>query len=406
MLRHAADVRRAAARRRAGAAGDEAAPARSSRPAAQARPRTPPPTDRTPAHRARRPRGLGEDLPARRVVRGAHDARVAWVALDTGDDHPVLFWSYVLAALRQSLPGIGERALRALPAGGRAIRDAAVPLLVNDLVAQPGPIVLVLDDYHVITDRVVHETVTLLVERLPEHVHVVVATRGNPPLPLGRLRAAGELQELRTDDLAFDDRRGHPGAHRRPRGRSRRGRGGPPRPAHRGLAGRRRARGGVAGRARRRRRRLRRGVHRHRPLRPGLPRHRGARRASRQTCGSSSCAPPSCAGSRPSRAGPSPVAPTPPHSSTARSGRASSSARSTPGVDGSATTGCSASCSATSWPSPSRPSCPPSIAGPRPGRRRPGPSGTRWPTTSPPGTPGRRRSSSPRPGRSGSTRGA
>jgi LuxR family maltose regulon positive regulatory protein len=111
----------------------------------------------------------------------------------------------VLAALRQPLPGIGERALRALPAGGRAIRDAAVPLLVNDLVAQPGPIVLVLDDYHVITDRVVHDTVTLLVERLPEDVHVVVATRGNPPLPLGRLRAAGELQELRTDDLAFED---------------------------------------------------------------------------------------------------------------------------------------------------------------------------------------------------------
>jgi ATP/maltotriose-dependent transcriptional regulator MalT len=64
--------------------------------------------------------------------------------------------------------------------------------------------VLVLDDYHVITDRSVHETVTLLVERMPEHVHVVVATRDNPPLPLGRLRAAGELQELRTDDLAFD----------------------------------------------------------------------------------------------------------------------------------------------------------------------------------------------------------
>ena len=79
-----------------------------------------------------------------------------------------------------------------------------LPSLVNDLIAQPGPIVLVLDDYHVITDRFVHETVTLLVERMPEHVHVVVATRGNPPLPLGRLRAAGELQELRTDDLAFD----------------------------------------------------------------------------------------------------------------------------------------------------------------------------------------------------------
>jgi LuxR family maltose regulon positive regulatory protein len=63
---------------------------------------------------------------------------VAWVALDTGDDHPVVFWSYVLAALQRSLPGIGDRALRALPAGGRALRDAALPSLVNDLIAEPG----------------------------------------------------------------------------------------------------------------------------------------------------------------------------------------------------------------------------------------------------------------------------
>jgi LuxR family maltose regulon positive regulatory protein len=134
----------------------------------------------------------------------ANDVQIAWVALDSGDDHPVLFWSYVLAALRRPIPGIGERALRALPAGGRALRDAALPSLLNELITQPGQIVLVLDDYHVITDRTVHETVSLLVERLPEHVHLVVATRGNPPLPLGRLRAAGELRELRADDLAFD----------------------------------------------------------------------------------------------------------------------------------------------------------------------------------------------------------
>ena len=150
------------------------------------------------------PAGWGKTSLLAEWCAGADDVRVAWVALDTGDDHPVVFWSYVLAALQRSLPGIGDRALRALPAGGRALRDAALPSLVNDLIAQPGPIVLVLDDYHVITDRSVHETVTLLVERMPEHVHVVVATRGNPPLPLGRLRAAGELQELRTDDLAFD----------------------------------------------------------------------------------------------------------------------------------------------------------------------------------------------------------
>ena len=179
----------------------------------------------------------------------AGDARVAWVALDTGDNHPVLFWSYVLAALREPLTGIGERALRALPAGGRAIRDAAVPLLVNDLVAQPGPIVLVLDDYHVITDRIVHETVSFLVERVPEHVHVVVATRGNPPLPLGG-RAAGA--DRRRPSVRGSPRSGEAVDRLARRTEP---------PASRSRRRPRRAR---------RRRRACRGVHRHRPLRPGL----------------------------------------------------------------------------------------------------------------------------------------
>lgn len=129
--------------------------------------------------------------------------RVAWVALDGGDNDPVLFWSYVLAALRTCTPAVSDRPLAALRAGARALREAALPLLVNDLVAAPDPLVLVLDDYHVIAEPDVHETLALLLDRLPPPLHVVVAGRADPPLPLGRLRAAGELTRLRTDDLAF-----------------------------------------------------------------------------------------------------------------------------------------------------------------------------------------------------------
>lgn len=130
---------------------------------------------------------------------------VAWLALEAADDDPVLFWSYLIAALRTRAPGIGERALAALGAGERALREAGVPSLVNELLERPERLVLVLDDYHVITAPAVHESLALLLDHLPPHVHLVVAARGDPLLPLGRLRAAGELSELRTDELALTD---------------------------------------------------------------------------------------------------------------------------------------------------------------------------------------------------------
>ena len=132
-------------------------------------------------------------------------ARVAWLGLDAGDNDPVLFWSYLVAALRAVEPGIGARTQAVLRTGARALREVAVPALLDDLTRAAGPLVLVLDDFHTIGDPTVHETVSVLVERLPPHAHLVVATRGDPPLPLGKLRAAGELLELRSDDLAFTE---------------------------------------------------------------------------------------------------------------------------------------------------------------------------------------------------------
>jgi LuxR family maltose regulon positive regulatory protein len=136
---------------------------------------------------------------------GEGGAAVAWLALDAGDDDPVLFWSSIVAALRTSVPGVGGRTLAALGAGGRALREAALPALVNDLLPLPGPLVLVLDDYHAITDPEIHAGMALLLEHRPPHLHFVLAARTPPPLPLGRLRVAGELAELRTDELALTD---------------------------------------------------------------------------------------------------------------------------------------------------------------------------------------------------------
>ena len=117
-------------------------------------------------------------------------ARVAWVGLDSGDDDPVLFWSYLIAAVRSVAPRVGDAALATIGAGRHALRDAVIPLLVNDLLAETAPIVLVLDDYHLITDPHLHETVALLVDRMPPALHLVVCARGECALTLGRLRAA------------------------------------------------------------------------------------------------------------------------------------------------------------------------------------------------------------------------
>jgi LuxR family transcriptional regulator, maltose regulon positive regulatory protein len=98
----------------------------------------------------------------------------------------VLFWTYVIAALRTQLPGIGEAALAAVGAGWRALREAAIPLLLNDLLAQPDPVVLVLDDYHVISNPQVHTTLALLLERMP---HRIKTTRA--PTPAAKAPDAG-----------------------------------------------------------------------------------------------------------------------------------------------------------------------------------------------------------------------
>jgi LuxR family maltose regulon positive regulatory protein len=126
----------------------------------------------------------------------------AWVSLDERDNDPSVFWSYVIAALEAAVPGVGAGA-RALLESSPAPTEDVLATLLNDLHAVPDDVVLVLDDYHVIEAPDVQEGVSFLVEHLPPQVHLVVASRADPALPLARLRARGELVELRAADLRF-----------------------------------------------------------------------------------------------------------------------------------------------------------------------------------------------------------
>ncbi len=127
---------------------------------------------------------------------------VAWLSLDQGDNEPARFWTYLVTALRSAEPGVGAGAL-ALLQPPQAPIDAVLAALLNDLDAVSNDVELVLDDYHEIDARDVHDGMAFLLDHLPPHVHLVIASRTDPALPLPRLRARGELVEIRAADLRF-----------------------------------------------------------------------------------------------------------------------------------------------------------------------------------------------------------
>jgi len=129
--------------------------------------------------------------------------RIAWVSLDERDDEPVRFWRYVLTALCGASDELSDGPLRALDAVGVPPVDLALPMLLNELAASTMRHVLVLDDYHVLTDPTIHEAVEFLLSYLPTSLRLVIAGRADPPLPVARLRARGELTEIRPPQLRF-----------------------------------------------------------------------------------------------------------------------------------------------------------------------------------------------------------
>ena len=150
------------------------------------------------------PAGFGKTtLLAEWLAAAPADGRsVAWLSLDQRDNDPALFWTYLVAALKTATPGVGAGALSLLQPP-EPPSEAGLVTLLNDLDAISNDVVLVLDDYHVIDARDVQDGMAFLLEHLPPQIHLVIASRTDPALPLARLRGRGELVEIRAADLRF-----------------------------------------------------------------------------------------------------------------------------------------------------------------------------------------------------------
>src|SRR3712207_2120202 len=127
----------------------------------------------------------------------------AWLSLDGGDNDPTRFLAYLVAALRTIAPNIGEGVSGMLRSPQPPPTESILTALLNELNTVPDDFVLILDDYHVIDARPVDDALTFLLEHLPPQLHLVISSREDPHLPLARLRARGQLTELRAADLRF-----------------------------------------------------------------------------------------------------------------------------------------------------------------------------------------------------------
>jgi LuxR family transcriptional regulator, maltose regulon positive regulatory protein len=148
------------------------------------------------------PTGYGKStlIAAWHTAQSGDRPAVAWVSLDEGDSDPAVFWTTVFAALERVSPGLTGGALPSLTSS--SITDL-LARLVNRLSTISQEVVLVLDDYHVIASEPIHQSLAFLLDHLPPSLHLLIASRADPPLPLGRLRARRLVTELRADDLRF-----------------------------------------------------------------------------------------------------------------------------------------------------------------------------------------------------------
>ncbi len=139
---------------------------------------------------------------------GGSRQEASWVTLDKRDNDPVQYWSCIIEALQRKAAGFGKAFMSAIQSGESNTpenpREDLVTGLINDLADLESPFMLILDDYHLVTNSLIHEEFAILLENLPERLHLVIATRSDPPLPLARLRARGEMREVRQADLKFN----------------------------------------------------------------------------------------------------------------------------------------------------------------------------------------------------------
>jgi LuxR family maltose regulon positive regulatory protein len=128
---------------------------------------------------------------------------IAWLTLDENDNDLNRFLAYSIAALQTVEENVGQGVSAVLQAPGTVNVEAVLTTLLNEIAGLPGSVVLVLDDYHVIESQPIDKALTFLLDHLPPQMHLVIATREDPHLPLARLRARGQLTEVRASDLRF-----------------------------------------------------------------------------------------------------------------------------------------------------------------------------------------------------------
>ena len=149
------------------------------------------------------PAGFGKTtLLAEWLAATPTERSVAWLSLDESDSQPASYWTYLITALQAVVPGVGASALPLLQSAQAPI-ETVLTMVLNDLGSMPNDIYLVLDDYHLVDGPDIQAGMTFLLEHLPPRAHLVVSTREDPALPLARLRASGELVEVRAADLRF-----------------------------------------------------------------------------------------------------------------------------------------------------------------------------------------------------------
>jgi LuxR family maltose regulon positive regulatory protein len=148
------------------------------------------------------PAGFGKTTLVSEWLAGSAQ-RAAWLSLDEGDNDPARFLAYMIAALRTIEASIGQGVLSTLQSPQPPSAEAVLTTLINDIAAIPTAIVFVLDDYHLIEAQPIHDALTFLLEHLPPQMHLIIASREDPPLPLARLRARDQLIEVRATDLRF-----------------------------------------------------------------------------------------------------------------------------------------------------------------------------------------------------------
>jgi len=148
------------------------------------------------------PAGFGKTTLAASSL-AQNQSQSAWLSLDKNDNQPGYFLRYLIAALQTLDKAIGAEAEQFLESVQQTLPEAVLASLINDIENNPEEIVLILDDYQLITSQHVHDGVAFLLEHQPQNLHLVIAARSDPPLPVARLRASGQLVELRAADLRF-----------------------------------------------------------------------------------------------------------------------------------------------------------------------------------------------------------